>query len=57
MSQKNQYRATGELHKKGAWAVCRYMGGGLVKKRAMHFMYIISSHRAEFSYPAFFELV
>ena len=27
------------------------------QKRAMHFMQIISSHQAEFSYLAFFELV
>ena len=30
---------------------------GAWQKRAMHFMQIISSHQAEFSYPAFYELV
>ena len=24
--------------KRGAWTVCRFKGGGLAKKRAMHFM-------------------
>ena len=30
---------------------------GAWQKRAMHFMLIISSHQAELSYHAFFELV
>ena len=30
---------------------------GAWQKRAMHFMQIISSHQAEFSYPTFFILV
>ena len=29
----------------------------MAKKRAMHFMYINSSHQVGFCYPAFFELV
>ena len=47
----------GKLPKKWSWTVCRFRGGGLVEKRAMHFMQIISSHQVGFCYPVFFELV
>ena len=47
---------------KSIFADLKVGGGGgrdLAKKRAMYFIYIqiISYHQAEFSYPAFFELV
>ena len=47
---------------KSIFADLKVGGGGgrdLAKKRAMNFIYIqiISYHQAEFSYPAFFELV
>ena len=70
-SLKNPFfRKWGEGHKKNNIYI--YIGGTCLKgglgefadlrdgtwqKRAMHFMQIISSHQAEFSYPAFFELV
>ena len=36
-SQKKQYIGRNCL-KRGAWTVCRFKGGGLAKKSAMHFM-------------------
>ena len=53
---KKQSVARGKLPKKSDWDSLQ-KGRGLAKKRAMHFMYIISSHEAEFSQAVFFELV
>ena len=47
----------GIAYKKGLGQFADLRQGAWKKKRAMRSMKIISSHQAEFSYPAFFELV
>ena len=47
----------GIIQKRGLGQFVDLREGGLAKKRAMHFIQIISSKQAEFLYPVFFELV
>ena len=56
-SQKKSNILRGIAYKKGLGQFADLRQGAWKKKRAMRSMKIISSHQAEFSYPAFFELV
>ena len=56
-TKKTIYIYIGGTCLKGGLGEFADLRDGTWQKRAMHFMQIISSHQAEFSYPAFFELV